>query len=798
MPSMIEDLDSFVDQWLENNPQFSETRRSMKVNFLTVTGSTGRAHNDLLFIKNAAQRFSVLNFKANPDYLEDTKPIFEMVKNTVKIDAALVKNYSKGITTNTPTSADPPIKPTVTPIPHTSTPTTTPTVELTPNPTSTPTSVAKKPAEIDKLAGETIWTEKVRGYLTADPILDGESIYIATQSGYIYSLNKKNGRQIWRYKSNPIVSMGALSNKLIFFVDYSGKLLAIDKNNGQLKWEFQGTANSWASPVVYDESVFLGGPDGLLHSLNALNGNLNWQRNITSKSIGGGTLYKDRLYVNSSDDTLYQIDPSTGETLGHFDLGKGTYENPLIENDLAYVSDWDGHVYALNTVTKNITWNLWTGGVLNKSPIEHNGDIYVGSSDGYVYSVDKNYGSLNWSSKIGDEVMEKLFYSDGLLYAVTRNNHQIASGEYDEIIDSKVVGLDPTTGNIWWEYDSDTQIAASVVADESLLFIPQVDGTLHAFVKPVSENINNNANLPEQIEHPFTPLSSEAAIDILDSVFWSGTMVLGGTKSVADGSGSYKSVPIDYSSEVLQVFETTYHLRMGTKAPDRLKLRLLDNDEYAPITTFSSEFPAWCCISEGADLYMIVNGEYRFAEVFSFIAHESGHAIHRIRNPIAFQKTSQESRALLESVAYLYQASLLRTIGDYTGYNARNLPSLYPAVTNFDIKWKYWVDGINDTEEEHARGQALLWLAILEDPELKQYKEEIQTSITLSADSLIEIANHLILKSRSDSTTYVKNLLNLENLNTHKEFIRSKIVIRNTSEPIDGLLRDDITAVYIP
>ena len=103
----------------------------------------------------------------------------------------------------------------------------------------------------------------------------------------------------------------------------------------------------------------------------------------------------------------------------------------------------------------------------------------MGSSDGYVYSVDKNYGSLNWSSKIGDEVMEKLFYSDGLLYAVTRNNHQIASGEYDEIIDSKVVALDPSSGNIWWEYDSDPQIAASVVADEALMFIPQVDGTLH-------------------------------------------------------------------------------------------------------------------------------------------------------------------------------------------------------------------------------------------------------------------------------------------------------------------------------
>ena len=70
--------------------------------------------------------------------------------------------------------------------------------------------------------------------------------------------------------------------------------------------------------------------------------------------------------------------------------------------------------------------------------------------------------------------------------------------------------------------------------------------------------------------------------------------------------------------------------------------------------------------------------------------------------------------------------------------------------------------------------------------------------MTLSPDSLVNIANYFISKSRSDSTSYVKDLLQLETLLSHKEFIRSKIVIRNTSEPIDGLLRDDITAVYVP
>ena len=98
---------------------------------------------------------------------------------------------------------------------------------------------------------------------------------------------------------------------------------------------------------------------------------------------------------------------------------------------------------------------------------------------------------------------------------------------------------------------------------------------------------------------------------------------------------------------------------------------------------------------------MIVNGEYRFADVFSIIAHESGHAIHRIKNPIASNKGSEESRALKESVAYAYEAALLRTVGDYTGYNSRNLPSEYPAVWNFDRYWKSWTEGINDLEEEH-------------------------------------------------------------------------------------------------
>ena len=637
--------------------------------------------------------------------------------------------------------------------------------------------------------------------MTSDPILDGGRLYVATHQGYIYCLNKENGQKIWKHRADgSIVSVGAISETLVYFVDYSGKLLALDTLRGEEKWSFQGSPKSWISPVVYGKSLFLGGPDGLLYSLDTLTGEMNWKSNIGTNRIGGGTLNNELLYVSSSDDHLYKIDPGTGHILSEFDLGNGTYQNPLILTNLAYVADWDGHLYALDTKKGTLTWNLWTGGGLRRPPIAHNDNLYIGSSDGLVYSITDDSGTINWTAQIGDEVNEKLVYNDGLIYAVSKDGGEFTSDPYDDDITSRIVALDPDTGEFVWTYQSNTQIATSIVADESLLFVSQVDGTIRAIAKRNLAIKRKQLPSTSDIDSAYTPLSPQEAKSILDAVFWLGTTVLGASSNDVDSSGSKVTVPIDHSSEVLKIFETAFYLRMGDPAPERIKLKLLQNDEYQALTTnpHLMEAPAWCCIVDGSKLEMIVNGEYRFASVFGSIAHESGHAIHRINNPIAARKSSQESRALKESVAFAYETALLRTIGDYTGYNARNLPYEYEAVYNFNHQWKSWTEGINDLEEEHARGKILLWLALLEDPKLEEYKNEIETSITLSPDSLVNIANYFISKSRSDSTSYVKDLLQLETLLSHKEFIRSKIVIRNTSEPIDGLLRDDITAVYVP
>ena len=118
--------------------------------------------------------------------------------------------------------------------------------------------------------------------------------------GYVW-----NFRQLsQRFKAAP-----ALGHDRIFVVSDTGALYALDRSDGRLAWEFQTNDRVIGSPSVAGDTVYLGDASGVIYGIDSLSGEERWRFAVddgdgivSTPVISGGT-----MYVTSENGVLYAI-----------------------------------------------------------------------------------------------------------------------------------------------------------------------------------------------------------------------------------------------------------------------------------------------------------------------------------------------------------------------------------------------------------------------------------------------------------------------------------------------------------
>lgn len=188
---------------------------------------------------------------------------------------------------------------------------------------------------LDAKTGKELWRFKVDyipGKLnlihSTPAVLDGV-VYIGSENGYFYALNAEDGRLIWKNKiasgTEELIgtsAAAALGYGRVFIGTYEGKFLALDQKDGKVIWEYSfGKANADSSPVLADNKVYFGageGGNGYFYSFSAGNGNVIWKEKIGGSS---GALADGILIVHNqlAEDNP---NPSTPVIIAFSDDGK--------------------------------------------------------------------------------------------------------------------------------------------------------------------------------------------------------------------------------------------------------------------------------------------------------------------------------------------------------------------------------------------------------------------------------------------------------------------------------------------
>lgn len=249
-------------------------------------------------------------------------------------------------------------------------------------------------------------------------IVGSEGVVAGSADNHLYSFDRVNGNQRWRYNvGQPIRMAPLIYDNEIFVADESGNVFAFEDHGNQAAviWSSNYGRPAITSFNVYSETLFLGVGQGTEHTLLAIdrdNGTVLRQRDYT----GPGLRYPvvgDQL-VYAADSTLvaldvFRFDPIwergdiTQAELVNFQTAP-VYGSPGVRAQAElYIVDGNNRVWCLDANTGDTIWSFDNGEAATSLALTPRSLIVAGN--GYIKAIARDDTTERWRAPMVGTVL---------------------------------------------------------------------------------------------------------------------------------------------------------------------------------------------------------------------------------------------------------------------------------------------------------------------------------------------------------------------------------------------------------
>jgi outer membrane protein assembly factor BamB len=298
-----------------------------------------------------------------------------------------------------------------------------------------------------------------------------------------------------------------------------------------IAWKFSIDTSFFASPIVDDGIVYVGGLDSTLYALDLKNGNKVWQFNTRGEIRSNVCLDGEALILNGGDGLLYKLSRKNGKVIWKFETkGEKKYDfadyfhsTPVLYNSIVYFGSGDGNVYAVDIESGTLKWQFLTGGIVHTTPAIDNNKLFIGSFDGCVYALNLISGEMIWKFKtVGHryfpqgEVQGSPAVYKGIIFIGARDYNVYAIDQekgychwnkafvrgwglsnniHDSVLyigssDERIlVAADPSTGYENWRKSMEFLVFGNNAYTDSMMYVGTTIGKLHGIDLKTGEKV---------------------------------------------------------------------------------------------------------------------------------------------------------------------------------------------------------------------------------------------------------------------------------------------------------------------
>ena len=299
-------------------------------------------------------------------------------------------------------------------------------------------------------------------------------------------------------------------------LDNKGSYASRDIEEGvALSWTSQADYQVSSSPVVVNNTVYLGSKKKKLYALNSKTGQQEWEFNtqsriISTPAVNEGTVYFGTAAQETETGWFYAVDAESGQKIWQLQTeGAIYYSSPKFATNTLYFGDKKGNLYAVNSKTGQPKWKFEAASaIMYSTPAVTENNVVIGTVNGELYAVNKETGNQEWTLEMDHPIVSSPISDDNMIYYVSyrQNEGLLAAVNVDKgtkewevnfngpipyaialqedsiyvgTLAGELVALNLKTQEKKWSFSTPGEIIAAPITTENIVYVGDSEGNLY-------------------------------------------------------------------------------------------------------------------------------------------------------------------------------------------------------------------------------------------------------------------------------------------------------------------------------
>lgn len=271
--------------------------------------------------------------------------------------------------------------------------------------------IKQKVSMTNKWAMQLANKSKNHNYMKLKPVIDGNTIYMASEKGIVQAVNRNTGTPLWNVNvKTSIISGPTVANGAVVVGTNVATIVTLDKNTGQKLWTAHLSQDTLSKSVILNDKVIVKTIDGNLYAFAKKDGKQLWVSehgapSLILKASSSPVVVGNIVLVGFSDGKLDAIDVDDGRLIWQRSIAYATGSSdveklididadPIVKNNVVYVASYQGYIGGISLETGQFVWTK--AGSVYKNMAMDGKTLYIVDEKDILWALDDASGRVKW------------------------------------------------------------------------------------------------------------------------------------------------------------------------------------------------------------------------------------------------------------------------------------------------------------------------------------------------------------------------------------------------------------------